>query len=293
MKTPFNKHNIPERVTRVLSLPYQPKPKRMSVTQLIDSPLIRTLLIEEWDNIQIDYADCLLRTYGIVWHKFIEKASIEDDEFAEQKFEQKIGDWTLVGRSDNYSDGIINDAKFTKASAINFDSTIKKWTEQQNCYAFLWRKAGFPVNKIIIDAQIRDWNVRDTVKYKYPPCAYKEVVLDLWDFDKQEQYIFNRLKIHEEQSHNECSMEDKWQQPTRYAIKKKGNKKAVCASIPNSGGKSPILTKFQAEEIIESKGLTNDYENGIISIEKREGEKIRCEFWCDLKNVCPFEGKKG
>lgn len=290
MKTPINRHNIPERRLRLIQLPHQPKAGRISVTHLNDSPLIRTLMIEKWDDIQTDYSDYLLRTHGTGWHQYVESFA-DDDDSAEHKMELKIGDWTLVGVADNYKDGIITDSKFVKAANLNFKETIEKYTWQLNTYAYMHRKRGFPVNKLIIDADIRDWYFRDVVRYNYPKCAYKEIVLDLWDFDKQERFVQGRLDLHTNHAHDECSPKDKWEKVTQYAIMEKGRKKAIAASVPKSGG-DKILSIFQAEEIIEAKGLTNDYQNGKIYIEKREGEKTRCENFCDVRSVCPYV-KKG
>lgn len=296
MKPPTNKYSIPDRIIKLLPLSRRPVRDRMSVTHLINSPLIRTLLLEKWDDIQLDWSVLLLRAQGVAWHKFVESFAT-DDEAVEVKLEDVIDGWTLVGKADNYTPdngGIIIDAKQTKVGSVNFDDTIEKWTQQCNVYAFQRRKRGFPVSKLFADVIFRDWYAKDVVrKRNYPKCPYLNIELDLWDFKQQESFVHERLRLHREESHKECSPKDKWQKKDSFVIMKKGQKKAHIASVPGSGGKIPILTKFKAEEIIREKNLTNDYDCGKIVIVKRAGENTHCSpLYCDCTSVCPYYKKE-
>ena len=65
--------------------------------------------------------------------------------------------------------GKIIDYKTTSAWTTVFQSQIKEWTEQLNCYAYLYRTQGFSVDKLEIIAIYRDWSRTNALKDKNYP----------------------------------------------------------------------------------------------------------------------------
>jgi 2-iminoacetate synthase ThiH len=68
-----------------------------------------------------------------------------------------------------------------------------------------------------------------------------------------------------------CSAEERWEKPTKYAVKKNGNKKAY----------KLLETLEEAERIAGNMG--KEY-----SIETRLGESTRCSEYCSCCDFCNF-----
>ena len=305
-----NKWQIPEHVVRLCPQSYKPKQDRISVSALIDSPRIRTLQIEKWDEIERDVAISLTSLGGISFHDRAQKYA-ENDEQAERKLEDSndsngnpLG-LILVGKSDNYicanfggSNPIyqLRDWKSMGCYGLAFPDKIIKMTSQLNIYAWqhLIRKQS--VESLYLDIYWKNWKYeeyqRATDKLNsiffdltdggvldgYPPIPYSQVKLLLWSFEQQEQFIKDRIHYHLT-SPMDCS--DRWQTADTFAVMKEGRKSAL-----------RVLDSFN-----DALGycVANKLSNGIIlikgiSIVKREGKCIRCGvegFYCPCWSICP------
>jgi len=275
-----NRHNLPDRVIRQISLPYQPKPNRLGVTRLIDSPLVNTLWLEKWDEIVVDYSDFLIQLFGISMHDRQESLAA-DDEQAEHKMEEIVNGITVVGKSDTMDNGIIRDTKVSKVGYLKYHKYELEC--QLNCYAWLWSKEPKAVIKSLEgDLYYRDWDWK-RVEFQdgldYPEILWENVKVDLWTPEQQEEYIKNRVKYHKERSHAECTPEEKWTQPSKFAVMKSG--KTEGRSIRN-------LNSWQeAKQYIQQKNLKN------VEIVERKGGTLRCNYFCSLGKcgVCPYFSK--
>lgn len=281
-----NKHNLPDRVLRILGHWYKPLPDRISTTRLIDEPLPYTIAMKYWNTFSRDYSDMLNTIWGISLHDKIEKET-PDDESAEEKIVVKIDGVEIVCKSDNKEGSILRDTKTMKVyPLVNKSIWKKKLAEfacQTNVYAWAWWKKGVEITDIHLDVYMRDWNLRDSlINKEYPKCPFVEVPVKLWTHAQQEQYVRDQIELHTMGAWTECSPEAKWQKPTRYAIMKKGQKKAVAASIPKT--REPILTEAMVYKIAETKNITIDNNN--YYIRKTDGECTRCAFFCPVRSIC-------
>lgn len=274
-----NNKNLPEEFVNSIKL-YQPKPDRMSVTHLIDEPLIRTLMIERWDDIVVDASDFVLMMLGISFHKQMEN---ESDEHSEKKHEDLIDGITLVGKADLYRPsefghlGTIEDYKVTSVWTIIFGDRIKEWEKQLNIYAYQHRLRNLPVNKLKVHCILRDWSETRAQREKdYPKDNFVTINIPLWPFKEQERYIKDQIHYHIMNPKGECSPESKWQKKTTYAVMKEGRKSAIRVLDTESDALAYILNKGPKDAFIV----------------KRPGECTRCLRYCMVKNVCPFEGEK-
>lgn len=267
-----NKHNIPERIVRMLPVLRRPKPERMSTTHLIDSPRLRTLLIERFDDIEYDVSDMLSTLIGISVHEYSESKATDEEEvehkltFTEDMNGNPLG-ITLVCKADNYTEPLIID---TKTKAVGFQKFgIDKEEKQLNIYGWAQRMKGNKVDGLIADVILRDHKLRDTVKSDYPPISYLPLPLKLWTFEEQNQYILEQLEYHSSSPY-ECSMEDRWEKPTTYAVKTKNKKRA--------------------ERVLDSMAEAEKWmrENRGDHIEVRKGETLRCQNYCPVRSVCRF-----
>lgn len=184
-----NKNNLPERIIRLLPKPRQPKPDRFSVTQLIDSPRIRTLQLKNWEEIERDYSDLLPTLIGMAMHERSERLSL-DEETTEQKIETRIAGVTLVGKSDCYveNEETVRDTKTKGVGFASYGDAKLEIERQLNCYAFQLRTIGKKVSKLESDIFYRDWKLwemrKDIPKWAVMKEGRKTAV-KLFDSEKQ------------------------------------------------------------------------------------------------------------
>jgi len=108
----------------------------------------------------------------------------------------------------------------------------------------------------------------------------------LWDIKTTENYISERIKLHEQVPAPECTLEEKWQRPTTYAVKKKGRKSAI--RVFDNKLEAELELDTQEEKAKEKK------KNEKFFIEERKGENVRCENYCVVNKFCPYyKGKNG
>ena len=122
-----------------------------------------------------------------------------------------------------------------------------EWERQQNCYAWLVEnsKEGARPRQDCkqaarICAILRDWQRRKAeFDPEYPQSPVVIVDLPLWNKDEREDYIQERIDAHQEAqmfcdlvltSSPVCSPEDQWAKPDTWAVKKKGQKRAMKGS---------------------------------------------------------------
>ena len=281
-----NKYNLPDRVIRVINGNYKYKPpelNRLSVTDLIDDPLVRILYIAHHDLIVRDYSDMLTMVQGTALHDRYEMVAT-DDEDVEFKFEDAVGDMLVVGKADIYFDGTIDDVKQTGVYGPKY--RIDKWTKQLNVYAWQRRiKKSWQVGpgknrveKLLIDVWYRDWKQNKAYYKGYPAIPFEIIELELWPFDKQDCYVRSQVQKHlhhpvfdtPEQYEFPCS--DK-QRGIRWEAYKGKNK------TPSKVGD----TKYEVEEYTK----TQDYKWNIV-----QSKPVFCNLYCRSRSICPFVGDK-
>ena len=148
--------------------------------------------------------------------------------------------WVLSGAIDR-QEFISNDDGSRTVNIIDYKVTSvwsviygkPEWENQLNCYAYLASKT--KVGSLKICAILRDWNRRDAEKKDYPKAPIVFVDIPLWDKNKTEECIKERIRMHQEAQIsfdlNEdvglCSDEDMWKKNDTWAVKKKGQKRAI------------------------------------------------------------------
>lgn len=273
-----NKFNLPDRVIRVINGKYKYKPpeiNRLSVTDLIDDPLVRILYITHHDLIIRDYSDMLTMVQGTSLHDRYEMVAT-DDEDVEHKLEDAVNDMIVVGKADSYFDETVLDVKQTGCYGPKY--RIDKWTKQLNVYAWQKRKrAGMePVKKLLIDVWYRDWK-QNKVYYKdYPPIPFEVIELELWPFDKQDEYVRSQV-----QKHKDHPVFDTLEQYTRPCSDKQ---RGIRWEAYKNKNKTPTKVGDTNKEVLD---FTLDYKqkcNWII----KQSEPVFCNLFCKSRSVCPF-----
>lgn len=284
---PFtNKHNLPQGIYEALCHDtydgVKDDPKNISVSGLLNPPLVRQLWQRHANEVQQDAIDMVWSVLGRAVHEVLDGISGEG-RIKEERFEIEIDGMKLTGKPDifNISSGIIEDYKITSAWSLVFAGEEGKteWEQQLNCYAYLLRKKGYQVNGLRIIAILRDWTQYQANQDEgYPQSPVMVIQMRDWGEAEEERYIKERTALHSLANAqgiaeiSPCTSKERWETPTKYAVKRKDQKKAV----------KLFDDKAQAEAF-----LTYSKDSALF-IEERAGVSKRCLNYCPVAKFCPL-----
>lgn len=252
-----------------------------SVTALINPPQIDVLRKAHFGELTKDISEEMFALLGSAMHKVLEWGEVKG--LTEERLFARINDWTVSGQIDLQTDDNgechINDYKVCAAYSITKNDEGQKWEwiAQLNLYAYLiWLNKGIRVSSISIIAIIRDWQramaVADT---SYPQSPVWPIKLDLWSVERQEAYLRERVSLHQEAVFNhevglplpECSHQERWAKPDKWAVTKRGNKRAKV-----------FTDREEAEQLAAELG---------VEVETRPGQSTRCHGnYCGISQWC-------
>ena len=134
-----------------------------------------------------------------------------------------------------------------------------------------------------IVAIMRDWNRREAERNDdYPSAPIQTINIKRWSDQEQDQYMRDRIKLHQDAefaSFNDeplppCSDHERWTRPTKYAAKKKTNKRALRV----------FDSMTEADEYLAAQGFADSNAH---EVEVREGTHTRCDQnWCRVAEFC-------
>jgi len=265
----------------------------ISVTSLIDSPRVRIMKDVYDEDVEIDAVDMVWALFGTAVHSVLEQSNPSKDIITEERLYSKLNGWILSGALDRQE--IINDVttiidyKVTSVWSVIYGKI--EWERQLNCYAWLCRNkhklTQHKVGSLKICAILRDWNRRDADKKEnYPKAPIVFVDIPMWDEEATHKYISERLSLHQEAQvgydlNSElplCSDEEMWKKNDTWAVKKKGQKRA-------------IRVLDSEEEAIKYMNWHNETDKAYIKkteleLEFRGGEYTRCGNYCSVAEFC-------
>jgi hypothetical protein len=272
-------------VEAVMNDPYSKGKADFSVTELIKPPRIRQLEIEYGDKIVEDVSDRLYSLTGQAMHSILERAAEKSTDIVVEKrfFTDIVGGLILSGQvdclefssKDDYA--ILSDYKNTSLGAVMY-GIKEEWTSQVNLNAYLARRNGILVRAGQIVAIFRDWNKREAKRrawrgdWSYPQRPAGVYPIKLWTDEECEGFIEERIRLHTAQFLlPTCTEKERWAMPTKWAVKKKGGKRAVNGGVFNY--------EEEAMQFVDEA----DYE---CEIEHRPGESVRCADYCSVAQFC-------
>lgn len=264
----------------------QPNPNRISVTDLINPPLHRTLYHKHWKEIKYDPLDSIWMILGTALDTIVKKYS--QTSLTKLKLElPTIDGLTIVAVPDliDVTSGVLADLKVTSCWSVK--NVKKEWEYQLNLYDYLlyklqndlWKQ----INKLEIHAILRDWRKNEKFRYNdYPDNQFIILPINRWSITEQEQFLDAQLKERLQFPDRECTDEEKWKKEDTFAVMKKGRKSAMRV----------LDSMVEAKNWCLDKGYSN--EGGLkpgISIVKRPGECSRCENYCSVRDFCKYYSK--
>lgn len=272
-----NKNNLPEGFVRACNTNRHNLPGKLSATTLLKG--VKEILLTErhFDEIEIDVSDQIWAIWGTAVHALLEQEG--NDEVTEEYIELPTSDVTITGRIDNFNlrNGIITDYKTASVWKVKFND-FEDWRKQGLIYAWLLNDSGFAVTKCRFIALLKDHSKTDA---EHDMCYPQEPVFvyefDIHDYAIDEIKQFCRGKISEYLKYKdlqddaipECTQEERWQKPEKYAVMKTGRKSAV--------------KLFDDKESAEAMAIeVGGY------IEHRPGEPTKCKGYCNVNKWCHY-----
>lgn len=283
-----NKLHLPTSIAQaVMNDPYTRGASDISCTTLIGPARKRVLEQKNFDKLEVDVADRIWSLYGQIVHGILERADLKDDKIVTERrlFIQRHG-WRLSGQFDRLilasSTALgttLQDYKFT--SVWTAKELKPEHEAQQNIYRLMLKEHGYPVDTLQIVCILRDWSkiqARLRGPDSYPQKAVVVLDVPVWDYEKTEDYIYQRLKAHGEAQHTlpECTAEERWESDSVWKVKKKGNKTAA-------KGHAKHKTETEAQDAaLELKASTGKEH----IVEFFQGESKRCQDYCEASAFC-------
>lgn len=274
-----NKLGLPAPFVKMASSNYKPKPKRYSVTTLLN-PVREILLKRRYDDeIEQDCSDMIWLLFGQAVHSILEKNADSKSEFAEKFLSVELPNgYTVSGIIDLYETETAKVVDYKTASVwkVKFKD-FDDWRKQGLMYAWLLRKNNLPCDKIEFYAILKDHS-KTEAKFnsdypKTPVCKVEFAVTDesIAEIDRFINDKIAELAKYEETPDDElplCSAEERWNSGNRYAVMRKGKKAAL-----------RVLDSIEAAEKYKA-------ENGGDYIEERKGVDKKCMDYCLCCKKC-------
>jgi len=268
-----NKLGLPQAIVNaVCNDPYNCGDSDITVTGLIAPPRQKALISLHGDEIVEDASDRIFCLYGSLIHELLERAGGTD--LKEMRLFTERNGWKISGAFDSMTieSGVLRDYKFTTLYSVR-DGYKDEWEQQLNLLALLCRENWLAVKKIQIVALLRDWSQGDAKRNPdHPQTPVVVVDIPLWDEAKAEAYLFERVKLHQEARAGElplCSDLERWKAGDKWALMKKGGKKA----------KKLYMSEAEAGSACADAGAGH-------YVEPRKGEAKRCAGYCSVAQFC-------
>jgi len=255
----------------------------ISATALINPPRINQLMKRHSQEITEDVSERIWMLIGNIGHTILERSGA-DNVIQEERLSTELHGWTVTGKVDLIAEHAgaysIQDWKFTSVWAVK--DMKPEWEQQLNIYAALAAANGFHITKLQIVAILRDWSKLRAAREKdYPQVGVVVRDVPLWSPGKQAGYLSERVLLHQQARalpDDElplCTLEERWRKPDVWAVKKKGNKRAL------SGG---LQTSMDSARAFAAAA----FNQGATEIEHRPGEDVRCLNYCAVKSWCLY-----
>lgn len=283
-----NRFNLPAPLVEAVRNDGYSNSGTLSVTTLIKPPQAVAIERAHADELTEDAADRIWALLGQATHTILERAAVSlgDDYLIEQRFFATLEGVKVSGQCDvlQKSAKLVQDYKVTSAySAKDAIANGKsEWTLQLSMLAALARHAGHDVERGQIVAILKDWSARTAAEEARKasefgaPCSYPQanaIVIDVPLMSQVETIQWMRTRVLQHKAAQEgrpipCTDEERWMQPGKFALMKKGRKTAI----------KLYDSKAEAEA-----GITA----GDIYVETRPTKYNRCEGYCAAAQWCP------
>lgn len=245
-----------------------------TITELLSPPRQAALKRKHWDALEEDASERLWALMGSAGHEVLRRAGkklgfgiVEERAVAELDGHKIGGQIDLAIQGDN----TMTDFKFTSVWAVKEGAKLE-WEQQLNCYRWLASQYGVKIDKLQIIALLRDWSKPEARRSPdYPQAGVVILDIPVWPFPQTEAWLRERIALHEaaKTSLPECSAEDTWERPAKWAVMKDGAKRAT--KLYDDGIAAQAHASRSGKEF---------------KVEFRPGERPRCTDYCVVSQFC-------
>lgn len=277
-----NKYNLPEAFVKAIQNARHNEEGCLSATTLLKGTKEIILENRHFDEIVIDASDEVWSVFGTATHSVLEHQ--EDDAFKEEKFSVDVLDYKVTGKVDRYdmAHETLEDWKTTSVWKVIYHD-FEDWKRQGLIYTWLLRQSGLNVRHIRFIAFLKDHSKSEAKKkadypqapvyiYEFDPTPEELTSIKAYIKEKVFEVSANAEKPDDEIA--ECSPEQRWSTPTKWAVMKEGRKTAV----------KVCDTEEEALNFIEE--LEKDKDKHFI--EERKGQDKKCSDYCACCEFCSY-----
>lgn len=277
-----NKLNLPKPFVEAVSREYSYKDKQYSVTSILKGTREAILQRRYHDVIEQDVSDMVWLIFGSAVHSILENAKEEFSQLKENKIAVEMPNgYKLSGIFDLYdilAETVTDYKTATVWKVINND--WEDYRKQTLIYCWMLRKLGYKAKRGEIVALLKDWSSsKAKFESNYPEHSVYRISWEFTerDFEEIEKWLYAKFSEIEEQeklSDDElimCSPEERWANPTTYAVMKEGKVRAVRV----------LETKEEAEKLMTELGSKH-------YIEERKGTDRKCSEYCSCCEFCKY-----
>jgi len=275
-----NKLNLPEPfVKAVEQKTYDNQGSWRTVTELIGPPKISHLKRKHDNEIEVDASELVYTFQGETAHALVERSAktmCQEGWLSEKRLFDRVQGKKISGAYDlfNPKTGELIDVKVSTAWKAKKNEAPSEWVQQTNCLANLLRRHVCNVTSIKILLIIRDHSKPEARRDPdYPQVPVVLLNVPIWTEEEAENFLQERVKLHlkAEKEEVECSPEERWAKPTIWAIKKRGQSRAIPGGL--------FAVEEKAKEKLQELGPG-------FEIEYRPGENVRCALYCPVSKFC-------
>ena len=245
----------------------------ISVTGLLSPPRQKALMREHYAEIEEDASDRIWALIGQATHAILERA--EPSAIVEERLYIYTQGWTISGQFDRMTlrQKTLQDYKMMSVWEVIYG--LKKEKEEQlNVLMQLAVENGYTdITNLEIVGIFRDWS-KTKAKFdkNYPQSQVARIKVNVWPETQRIAFINERVRVHQAARETlplpECTTEERWATPDKWALMKVGRKSAV--KLYDS----------------EDEALTAAGSDLNLSVVHRPGEQKRCENYCAVAQFC-------
>ena len=274
-----NDFNLPQPFVNAVSKRQHNAEGSYSATTLLHGVRETILTKRHWDEMTTDASENVWQIFGTAVHSIMEKE--EDNTFKEERFELPVSNSKLTGQVDCYDleNEVLVDWKTASVWKVIYKD-FDDWKKQGLIYSYLMSKNGLNVSKCRFIAFLKDFSktkAKQDASYPQSPVFVYEFDVTPEDLQSTEAFVENKIYQLEDAEKLEddklplCTAEERWEEPTKYAVMKEGNKRAIRV----------LDDEENAQLLVNSLGK-NYY------INKREGVSKKCSEYCPCREFCSF-----
>ena len=283
-----NTMNLPQPFVSAAESDHRYTPKRYSATALLKG--VRQCILERRhdDEITEDVSDMVWAIFGTAVHGILEAGQETETQLKENKLVVDMPNgYQLSGIFDLYveSTGTVTDYKTASVWKVNFGekdpAQFDDWRKQTLIYCWMLRQIGFEAKRGEIVALLKDHSKTKAKIGEHPAHPVYRIG---WDFSDEQiaecgewlKARFEEIAAAEQLPDEQlpmCTKEERWGKDDKWAVKKKGNKRAA------------KLHDSEAEAIADAKARS-EKEGKPYEVEHRPGTDSRCMDYCSACQFC-------